>query len=105
MVVLNPKCVLILVLSFLGGSPCKLQVMGILRRDVVALQITYIWSVFTEYVLYVRESDEGPLLMASRPMTGTSLRLTDFMVSTSYPRVQAQTISSLGLLLLGLLWT
>ena len=61
--------------------------MGILRRDVVALQITYIWSVFTEYVLYVRESDEGPLLRAPRPMTGTSLRLTDFMVSTSYPRV------------------
>ena len=79
--------------------------MGILRRDVVALQITYIWSVFTEYVLYVRESDEGPLLRAPRPMTGTPLRLTDFMVSTSYPRVQAQTISSLGPLLLGLLWT
>ena len=48
--------------------------MGILRRDVVALQNTYIWSVFTEYVLYVRESDKGPLLMATRPMTGTSLR-------------------------------
>ena len=79
--------------------------MGILRRDVVALQNTYIWYVFTEYVLYVRESDEGPLLRARRPMTGTSLRLSDFMVSTSYPRVQAQTISSLGPLLLGLLWT
>ena len=79
--------------------------MGILRRDVVALQNTYIWSVFTEYVLYVRESDVGPLLRAPRPMTGTPLRLTDFMVSTSYPRVHAQTISSPGPLLLGLLWT